>query len=105
MKKVIATLTILALTGCASNMTVGKDYATLSGSPEGLRSMFDGMNGMIVNAKASPDKKTAHTIMRAEQEREITKREMTPSFLSNLFSRNSASNVTNVDATTPTTLE
>lgn len=93
----IAVVSMIALSGCAGNLSVAHESATLSGSPEGLRAMFDGMTGLIIDGKASPDKRTAHTKMREAQEKEFTKRAMTPSFLSNLFARNGASNVTNVD--------
>ena len=96
-QKMIVIAGLVALTGCAGNLSVAGDQATLSGSPEGLRAMFDGMNGMISNGKASPDKNTAHWQMRNKQEKERTKREMTPSFLASIFARNGASNVTNVD--------
>ena len=97
MKTIVALLAVASLTGCSAQLSTHSDYATLSGSPEGIRSMMDGFQGLIINGKASPDKTTAHTIMRGDQEREISKRSMTPSFLSNLLNRNSASNVTNVD--------
>ena len=97
MKTIVTFLAIASLTGCASQMNVGSDHATLTGTPEGIRSMMDGFQGLILNGKASPDKTTAHSIMRMDQEREISKRKMQPSFLSNLLNRNSASNVTNVD--------
>jgi hypothetical protein len=91
---------VVFLSGCAGNLSVAGDQATLSGSPEGLRAMFDGMNGMISNGKASPDRQTAHWVARREQEKEKTKRHMAPSFLSSLFQRNGASNVTNLDVDT-----
>lgn len=91
---------VVFLSGCAGNLSVAGDQATLSGSPEGLRAMFDGMNGMISNGKASPDRQTAHWATRKEQEKERTKRHMAPSFLSSLFQRNGASNVTNLDVDT-----
>lgn len=95
--KMIVVAGLVALTGCAGNLSVAGEQATLSGSPEGLRAMFDGMNGIITNGKASPDKTTAHWIARNEQEKERTKRAMAPSFLSGLFNRNGATNVTNVE--------
>lgn len=96
---------LIALTGCAGNLSVAGEQATLSGSPEGLRAMFDGMNGFISNGKASPDKNTAHWQVREKQEKERTKRHMAPSFLSNLFARNGASNVTNVDTSEANEIE
>lgn len=95
--KMIVVVGLVALTGCAGNLSVAGDQATLSGSPEGLRAMFDGMNGLISGGKASPDKLSGHQRARMEQEKEITKRSMTPGFFSGLFARNGASNVTNVD--------
>lgn len=95
--KMIVVVGLVALTGCAGNLSVAGDQATLSGSPEGLRAMFDGMNGLISGGKASPDKLSGHQRARMEQEKEITKRSMAPGFFSNLLARNTASNVTNVD--------
>lgn len=103
--KMIVVAGLVALTGCAGNLSVAGEQATLSGSPEGLRAMFDGMNGMISNGKASPDKNTAHWQMRNKQEKERTKREMAPSFLSSIFARNGASNVTNVDTSEANEIE
>lgn len=97
---VVLVVSVVALSGCAGNLSVAHESATLSGSPEGLRAMFDGMNGMISNGKASPDRNTAHWQSRKEQEKEKTKRHMAPSFLSSLFQRNGASNVTNLDVDT-----
>ncbi len=95
--KMIVVAGLVALTGYAGNLSVAGDQATLSGSPEGLRAMFDGMTGLIIDGKASPDKRTAHTRMRESQEKEFTKRAMKPSFFSSILARNGASNVTNVD--------
>lgn len=97
MKSVIVlAIAMVGLSACG--MTVNPpEHITVSGSPEGMRAFGDAMSGLIINGKASPDKKTAHTIMRTAQEKEITKREMTPSFLASIFARTSASNVTNLD--------
>lgn len=102
---VLGVLVAVLSSGCGAVLNVGSEQASLSGSPEGIRAMLDGMNGLIQNGKASPDKKTAHTIMRLEQEREFTKRAMKPGFFSNLLSRNAASNVTNVDTGGASTIE
>ena len=96
MKKLMVSSALLVVcSGCAGNLSVANEQATLSGSPEGLRAMFDGINGILTNGKASPDRQTAHWQSRKEQEKEKTKRHMAPSFLSSLFQRNGASNVTN----------
>jgi len=105
MKYMVIGCAIALLPGCGAVLNVGSENATLSGSPEGIRAMLDGMNGLIQNGKASPDKKTAHTILRMEQEKEQTKRLMKPGFFSNLLSRNAASNVTNVDTGSATSIE
>lgn len=105
MKTIVTFVAIASLTGCASQMNVGSDHATLTGTPEGIRSMFDGMNGLISGGKASPDKMSGYQRARMDQEKEISKRSMAPSFLSSLLNRNNASNVTNVDTSTPATLE
>ena len=101
MKKLMVSSALLVVcSGCAGNLSVANEQATLSGSPEGLRAMFDGINGILTNGKASPDRQTAHWQSRKEQEKEKTKRHMAPSFLSSLFQRNGASNVTNLDIDT-----
>ena len=101
MKKLMVSSALLVVcSGCAGNLSVANEQATLSGSPEGLRAMFDGINGILTNGKASPDRQTAHWQSRKEQEKEKTKRHMAPSFLSSLFQRNGASNVTNLDVDT-----
>lgn len=106
MKTLIVSGLLLAVcSGCAGNLSVAGDQATLSGSPEGLRAMFDGMNGLISGGKASPDKMSGYQRARMAQEKEITKRQSTPSFLASLMSRNSASTVTNIDASSPNEIE
>jgi hypothetical protein len=57
----------MALSHCAY-----RDGASLQGSPAGLRAMFDGMNGMITNGKASPDQDTAHWQQRKAEDKELT---------------------------------
>lgn len=100
MKRMMMVIALCLMTGCGAVLTAGSDSATLTGSPEGIRAMLDGMNGMIVNGKASPDKRTPAIAMRMEQEKEITKRSMARSFFSDIFARQSASNVTNIDTST-----
>jgi hypothetical protein len=101
----IVVVSCCVLSGCAGNLSIAGDQATLSGSPEGLRAMFDGFGGLISGGKASPDKLTGYQRARMAQEKEITKRQSTPSFLASLMSRNSASTVTNIDASTPNEIE
>ncbi len=103
MKQILFLSSILLLSGCGAVMTTG-DHASLSGSPEGIRAMLDGMNGLITSGKASPDRTTDYAIMRGEHERERTKRAMTPGFLQGIFQRNGASNTTNVDMSAPQTI-
>jgi hypothetical protein len=93
------------LPSCGAVLNVGSEQATISGSPEGIRAMLDGMNGLIVNGKASPDKRTAHTMMRVDQEKEFTKRSMKPGFFSNFLARNAANNTTNIDTSGAQTIE
>ena len=96
MKQLLFLSSIFLLSGCGAVLTTG-DTATLSGSPEGIRAMMDGFGGLITDGKASPDQDTAHWIARKEQEKELTKRSMTPGFLQGIFQRNGASNTTNLD--------
>lgn len=87
MKTLIVLSSVLLLSGCGAVMTAG-DTATLSGSPEGIRAMMDGLGGLITDGKASPDQDTAHWIARKEQEKELTKRSMAPGFFSTIFKNN-----------------
>lgn len=65
-------LLILIAGACCS--CTQREHAKLEGSPAGLRAMFDGMNGMITNGKASPDQDTAHWIHRKAEDKELTTR-------------------------------
>jgi hypothetical protein len=49
-----------------------RNHGKLEGSPAALRAMFDGMNGMITNGKASADQDTAHWIHRKAEDKELT---------------------------------
>ena len=104
MKTLIVFTSLILLSGCGAVMTSG-DHASLSGSPDGIRAMLDGMNGLITSGKASPDRTTDYAIMRAEHERERTKRAMTPGFLQGIVQRNGASNTTNLDLSGAETIE
>lgn len=66
------------------NMLSDGHIAVIADAP-GMRAMMDGMNGLVTNGKASPDKDTAHWIHRKAEEREHTMRETSPSFMDNLF--------------------
>jgi len=87
MKKVIGitAVALVATTGCAGAMHVASDGATLTGSPEGLQAMFDGMNGIIENTRAPAGQKSSHWQLREQQELQRTARENSPGFLSSLF--------------------
>lgn len=91
-------MSIVLMSGCGAILSAGPDNrATLTGDPESLRAMFDGINGLIVTGKVSADQPNPHILMRQDQEEELTKRAMVPNFLSSIFSRQSASNVTNIE--------
>lgn len=86
MKKVIVLVVLMAgVTGCAGAMHVASDGATLTGSPEGLQAMFDGLNGVIENTRTPAGQKSSHWQLRESQELQKTARENSPGFLSNLF--------------------
>lgn len=55
-KLVAAKLVAIAMAsqGCGV-ASYGGDGITITGSPEGIRSYHDGLNGIITNGKASPD--------------------------------------------------
>jgi hypothetical protein len=68
---------LAVLSGCSGKARLSvpdEEYASLEGTPEALKVMFDGMNGLISNGKASADMKSAHWAIREEQEKEITAR-------------------------------
>ncbi len=91
MKTLIATISILALTGCAVGGVTGDGF-TMSGSSEGIRAYFDGMNGIVTNTKTTdPEGRSAHWEMRAVQEQEATKRKCSNcGFLGKLMGRGEA---------------
>jgi len=95
MKKIMTVALIMGAittTGCAGSLSVsGSEHASLSGSPVALRAMFDGMNGLITNGKASPDQDTAHWKARKQEEAEITTRHLKPGLLDGLFAPKSNS--------------
>lgn len=85
---VAALFGVLALSACAQSSRVrvgGEDYFAMEGTPKGIAAAMDGMNGMITNGKASPDKDTAHWIARKAEEKEITARETAPSWMSDIL--------------------
>lgn len=91
MKKTILILMIMACSGCAIGGAAGDGF-TMSGSSEGLRAYFDGMNGIVTNTKTTdPSGNSAHWQMRAVQEQEQTKRKCSNcGFLGKLFSKEPA---------------
>lgn len=91
MKMIIATIGVLALTGCAIGGVAGDGF-TMSGSAEGVRAYFDGMNGIVTNTKTTdPEGNSAHWQMRAVQEQESTKRKCSScGFLGKLFAKEPA---------------
>ena len=87
MKKVFTTLAIVSVvscTGCFRASLSSQDF-NLSGSAEGIRAYNDGVIGMARTAKESPERPSEYMAARGTQEKEITKRETSPSFLSQLF--------------------
>lgn len=98
MKTLLLAMSILLLSGCGAILQSGEN-ATLTGTPEGLRAILDGINGLVVTGKVSADQpnNNPYILMRQDQEEELTKRAMVPNFLSSIFARQSASNVTNIE--------
>jgi hypothetical protein len=84
---IIGLVAVAALSGCAIGGVTGDGF-TMSGSAEGIRSYFDGMNGIVTNTKTTdPEGNSAHWEMRAVQEQEQTKRKCSNcGFLGKLFS-------------------
>lgn len=89
-KVIIALIGVTALTGCglAFGGATGDGF-TMSGTAEGVRAYFDGMNGIVTNTKTTdPEGNSAHWQMRAVQEQEQTKRKCSNcGFLGKLFSK------------------
>lgn len=87
---IVALIAVTALTGCglATGGVVGDGF-TMSGTAEGVRAYFDGMNGIVTNTKTTdPEGNSAHWQMRAVQEQEQTKRKCSNcGFLGKLFSK------------------
>ena len=75
----------LTVTGCSVSSPLQKGSINLSADAEGMRAFGDTLNGLITNGKESPDKVSAHWLNRKNEEREITTRELKPSFLDGLF--------------------
>jgi hypothetical protein len=88
MKTIIGSALLIALTGCAGTMHVADNGATLTGSPEGLQAMFDGLNGVIENTRIPAGQKSSHWQLRENQELQKTARENKPGFFSGMFSKN-----------------
>lgn len=90
-KKVAAAfLLAISATGCGAVYApspLQDGNVALIGDAKGVRAMFDGMNGLVTNGKASADQDTAFWIHRKAEEREITTRKTAPGFLSGLFAR------------------
>ena len=91
MTRLIVIVGLIALSGCSFGGVSGDGFQ-MSGSAEGVRAYFDGMNGVITNTKTSdPEGRSAHWEMRAVQEQEATKRKCSNcGFLGKLFSRGEA---------------
>jgi hypothetical protein len=78
-------ITLYFVTGCAF----------VAGTPEGLRTVMDGANGLVAQGKAGPNKQGAYFNHRVIETRERTKRAYAPGFLDALFQRQSATVVNN----------
>lgn len=61
------------LTGCASSMhPFGEDHLTITGTPGGFDSFFDGVDAVAQSAKGDPH--TATNAARHKHDKELTKR-------------------------------
>jgi len=85
--KTILAIGLIALTGCAGTMHVANNGATLTGSPEGLQAMFDGLNGVIENTRIPAGQKSSHWQLRENQEQQKTARDTAPGFFSGMFAK------------------
>lgn len=92
----IASLVATPLTGCGilySAPTSSKHgHVILAGDAPGVRALFDGMIGQVSEAKSKPNTQTSYWKHRSQfesedtaREREITKRTLAPSWISELF--------------------
>lgn len=82
-----AVIILVSQTGCTNRAHIfgsGPDFE-MSGTAEGLQAFYDGNVGQIKTGKESPDAHSEHFAFRGAQEKEKTKRETKPDFLSKLF--------------------
>lgn len=90
MNKVILIGLLSVMTGCAGTAYMG-DRAEISGTPKGLRAMFDGLNGIAKTAKEKDNAPNQYFAMRNNQEREETVRDTSSGFFQKLFNRENGS--------------
>lgn len=81
---VFAASQVTACSGRATLLGNGPDFE-MTGNVQGIRAFYDGNVGQLKTSKEAGDAVNQHMQFRAEQEREVTKRETAPGFLSNLF--------------------
>ena len=77
-------IVVVTQTGCAGITATNHDI-TLTGSAEGLRAFADYQNGLIRTGKEDQTKPSEFLAFRNSQEREVTKRAVSPGFLGKLF--------------------
>ena len=78
------TVASVVLSGCSATANMG-EHAQVSGSPDALRAMFDGLNGMAKTAKESPDAENQYFVARDKYESNVTVRGAQKGFFQKLF--------------------
>ncbi len=73
MKKTAIILLVSTLTGCSGIATMNQDFM-MTGSAEGIKQFYTGLNGTIKEGKQSADAPSEYLAFRSNEEREITKR-------------------------------
>lgn len=69
----ISAMLATVCTGCASTIhPFGDDYLTITGTPEGYDSFFDGVDAIAQSAKGNPHEAT--NAARHKHDKELTKR-------------------------------
>lgn len=71
----MVTLIAALASGCAGTAYMG-DRAEISGTPEGLRAMFDGLNGSMKTAKEAPDAQNQYLTFRSVYEQYKNQKQM-----------------------------
>lgn len=98
--KIVTIVSIIVLcTGCSnrSNIFAPEPDIEIRGNAEGMRAFADMQTGILRVGREDPMTASDHIAFRVKQEKEVTKRETAPSFLSQLFKPSTAPTVGTVE--------